>query len=337
MMLKTLFLMLPVFLISTIANAQMISVNFHVGNDADAQDSHVFDGTETAGLPDFNTAEWNNVDVGNGGGNAAATEIFAPVMLSDDSGNATTTMLSSTLVGADVTDSEWFGGYAFSAASDEGELPNGISDDNLFNSYLALNGPNGDGTPLDSFVLDVTGVGAPFTTDGYDLIIYSDTDRRSTGGSNNPRTSNFTVTEAGGAVSTALVEDDNVAAPLTRDFNGEYILSDGDGAGTNYSNYTVISGLTASSFSLEVSSPGNGGRGGISGFQIVISSDEPYVLKGNVNMDGEINFLDIPPFIMALIAGEGPAEADCNCDGEINFLDILVFVFKANFSDFNNR
>ena len=100
-MLKTLFLMLPVFLISTIANAQMISVNFHVGNDADAQDSHVFDGTETAGLPDFNTAEWNNVDVGNGGVNAAATEIFAPVLLSDDSGNQTTT-LSSTLVGADV-------------------------------------------------------------------------------------------------------------------------------------------------------------------------------------------------------------------------------------------
>ena len=125
MMLKTLFLMVPVFLISTIANAQMISVNFHVGNDADAQDSHVFDGTETAGLPDFNTAEWNNVDVGIGGGNDAATEIFAPVMLSDDSGNTTTTMLSSTLVGADVTDSAWFVGYAFSAATDQGELPNG--------------------------------------------------------------------------------------------------------------------------------------------------------------------------------------------------------------------
>ena len=38
--------------------------------------------------------------------------------------------------------------------------------------------------------------------------------------------------------------------------------------GTNYSNYTVISGLSASAFTLEVTSP-DGGRGGISGFQIV--------------------------------------------------------------------
>ena len=45
-------------------------------------------------------------------------------------------------------------------------------------------------------------------------------------------------------------------------------------------------------------------------------------------MDGEVNFLDINPFIMALTAGEGPAEADCNCDGEINFLDIPVFINK---------
>ena len=52
------------------------------------------------------------------------------------------------------------------------------------------------------------------------------------------------------------------------------------------------------------------------------------VIKGDVNMDGEVNFLDINPFIMALTAGEGPAEADCNCDGEINFLDIPVFINK---------
>ena len=58
------------------------------------------------------------------------------------------------------------------------------------------------------------------------------------------------------------------------------------------------------------------------------SVTSPDVVKGDVNMDGKINFLDINPFIMALTAGEGPAEADCNCDGEINFLDIPVFVDK---------
>ena len=52
------------------------------------------------------------------------------------------------------------------------------------------------------------------------------------------------------------------------------------------------------------------------------------IIKGDVNMDGEVDFLDIPAFIMAITAGEGPAEADCNCDGEISFLDIPVFVDK---------
>ena len=103
---------------------------------------------------------------------------------------------------------------------------------------------------------------------GYSLIIYSDTDRGPTT-SNSARTSVFTVTEAGGTVSSALTEDDN-SAP--RVFDGNYILSDGNGAGTDYSNYTVISGLSASSFTLEITSPGGGGRGGISGFQIVATA-----------------------------------------------------------------
>ena len=53
------------------------------------------------------------------------------------------------------------------------------------------------------------------------------------------------------------------------------------------------------------------------------------VLKGDVNMDGIINFLDISPFILALSSpGGAPAEADCNCDGIVNFLDISPFILK---------
>ena len=218
----------------------------------------------------FNTSAWNNVAIGAGGTNSAAASIFAPATLSDDSG-ATAATLTSTLAGGAST-ATWFGGYAASAALIEAELTNGISDDNLFNSYLALNGPNGDGSPQDNFLLDIAGLGAAFTANGYDLIIYSETDRGGVGvNSNGARTSVFTVTEGGGTVSTALTEDDN-AAPRT--FDGTYVLSDGDGAGTNYSNYTVISGLSASAFTLEVTSP-NGGRGGISGFQIVAAVPEP--------------------------------------------------------------
>ena len=325
MKLRTIFAMLPVFLITTIANGQMISVNFHVGDDVEGQDSHIFDGTETAGLADFNTAAWNNVAVGNGGTNEAAAEIFAPVMLSDDSGNATAAMLSSTLVG-DATESAWFVGYAASAAAEEGELTNGISDDNLFNSYLALNGPSGDQTPPDAFVLDITGLGADFTDGGYDLIIYSDSDRR--GSTNNSaRTSFFNVT-AGGETTTVLVEDDDGFndEDNSNTFNGTYVVSDGAGGGGNYSNFVVVSGLTAADFTIDVRANDTSGRGAISGFQIVVSDD---VMHGDVNLDDIVNFLDIAPFISVLAAGGSDTEeaaADCNDDGEVSFLDISPFI-----------
>ena len=61
----------------------------------------------------------------------------------------------------------------------------------------------------------------------------------------------------------------------------------------------------------------------------VAAGDAPDVLKGDVNMDGMINFSDISPFILALSSPEGaPAEADCNCDGIVNFLDISPFILK---------
>ena len=52
------------------------------------------------------------------------------------------------------------------------------------------------------------------------------------------------------------------------------------------------------------------------------------ILKGDVNLDGEVNFLDILPFIRFLKAdGFGfQAEADINCDNVVNFLDIQPFI-----------
>jgi len=43
---------------------------------------------------------------------------------------------------------------------------------------------------------------------------------------------------------------------------------------------------------------------------------------GDVNMDGEVNFSDVPAFIAVLQAGTFLAEADINLDGEVNFGDI---------------
>ncbi len=50
------------------------------------------------------------------------------------------------------------------------------------------------------------------------------------------------------------------------------------------------------------------------------------VLKGDVDLDGNVTFLDINPFIGVLSSNGSQAEADCNCDGEVNFLDIQAFI-----------
>jgi len=49
-------------------------------------------------------------------------------------------------------------------------------------------------------------------------------------------------------------------------------------------------------------------------------------VKGDVTVDGEVNFLDIAPFIALLSAAEFQAEADCDCNGTVDFLDIGPFV-----------
>ncbi|MGJ8649410.1 MAG: PEP-CTERM sorting domain-containing protein [Opitutaceae bacterium] len=246
---------------SSFASAQSISVNFHVGNDTDAQADHEITGTEAAGL-DGNTT-WNNINVGDGATNSGAT-IFADTTLSDDNGDTSAATLGSTLTTG--ASSSWFVGYAASQASAEGELGlAGTNHDDLFNSYLALNNPQGDGNPLDNFQLSITGLGTDFTTNGYYVIIYSDSDRRNT--SSNSRRSEFLVTPGGGLGTTVFVEDDDPAATVNI-FDGTYILSDNSETGADYSNYTIVSGLTADSFTIDIFSD-DGGRGAISGFQIV--------------------------------------------------------------------
>ncbi len=55
----------------------------------------------------------------------------------------------------------------------------------------------------------------------------------------------------------------------------------------------------------------------------LIASD---VLKGDVDLNGVVNFLDIQPFIVVLSSNGSQAEADTNCDGAVNFLDIQAFI-----------
>lgn len=49
-------------------------------------------------------------------------------------------------------------------------------------------------------------------------------------------------------------------------------------------------------------------------------------LLGDVDMNGVVDFLDIPPFIAILQAGTFTVEADCNEDGVVDFADIAQFI-----------
>ncbi len=60
---------------------------------------------------------------------------------------------------------------------------------------------------------------------------------------------------------------------------------------------------------------------------------------GDCNCDGQVNFYDIDPFILALSDPQGYMaqypncnilQADMNCDGVVNFLDITAFVSFLN-------
>ena len=246
-------------------SASTISVNFHVGSDADAQADHELAAGELAGLVPVDN--WNNINIGNGGANNDSAAIFSSATLNDSTGASTGATLAPDVI------SSWFVGYAASSAGDANELGLAGNQDDLFNSYLGLNGPGGDGSPADEAVLTITSLPAAFTDNGYQLIIYSDTDRGPA--NNNARTSVFTVTPGGGAAAiTQLTEDDGGLPDADVTFDGTFVLTDNDATGNGYSNYAVFD-LTADNFTIDVTSPGGGGRGGISGFQIIANVPEP--------------------------------------------------------------
>ena len=58
----------------------------------------------------------------------------------------------------------------------------------------------------------------------------------------------------------------------------------------------------------------------------MIPIDGGPVLKGDVDMNGGVTFLDINPCILVLSSNGFQAEADCDCDGDVDFLDIQPFI-----------
>ena len=61
------------------------------------------------------------------------------------------------------------------------------------------------------------------------------------------------------------------------------------------------------------------------GFWPGIQIDDPLIL-GDVNGDGEVNLLDVAPFVDAITNGIYIEEADLNLDGVVDLLDVQPFV-----------
>lgn len=62
-------------------------------------------------------------------------------------------------------------------------------------------------------------------------------------------------------------------------------------------------------------------------FDTVQTTSVDEIILGDINGDGNVDILDISPFISILSGGTGfLAEADINQDGTVNFLDIAPFI-----------
>ena len=58
---------------------------------------------------------------------------------------------------------------------------------------------------------------------------------------------------------------------------------------------------------------------------IFVASTQACIL-GDVNLDGQVDLLDIAPFVQAIVSGEFDKQADINFDGVVDLLDIGPFV-----------
>jgi hypothetical protein len=71
------------------------------------------------------------------------------------------------------------------------------------------------------------------------------------------------------------------------------------------------------------------GSSGGDGYLNVLQIEEvpgPSPLLGDVNLDGEVNGLDVDPFVEVLLSGPYQPEADMNEDQVVNGLDVDPFV-----------
>ena len=88
----------------------------------------------------------------------------------------------------------------------------------------------------------------------------------------------------------------------------------------------IFAGLTNAAAYANNQSEGPDLALAIDSISIVQTLGSPAALLGDCNLDGTVNFSDIPSFIDILISGVYVEQADCNEDGEVDFSDITPFI-----------
>ena len=69
---------------------------------------------------------------------------------------------------------------------------------------------------------------------------------------------------------------------------------------------------------------------GLTPAQVQSVANFDLILRGDINCDGEVNLLDVAPFVTELANGEFSEKADMNQDGQVDLLDIDGFVFALS-------
>ena len=138
------------------------------------------------------------------------------------------------------------------------------------------------------------------------------------------------VTIRGGSVSDNFVVNGSISL-VGRDFVLDGVSLDdglkiGDALTVGERDVTLTGQFTDGtpfSFDLNSTSPDEGGSVFAPDANLTVTL---FLLLGDTNQDGVLNFADIPRFVESILSGTFLAEADVNQDGEVNFQDVGPFI-----------